>query len=170
MSKNFQVEQLHHSHERGDTIIEVLIAMAVLSLVLVSAMGVARNSANMLQSNREQQIASGILRSQAEMLRQRAGSEANKTQGVFAFNASNGGPRFFCMVNATTFRAFNAAVTAVPTDDTAYPPECRNIQGMYNVAITYDSSARNTFALRVTWPKIGGDFNQQTIFYRLETN
>jgi Tfp pilus assembly protein PilV len=56
-------------NERGDTIVEVLIAVAVVSLVLTSAYAVTNRNARAIQGSQEQAYAQKLLQQQVEYLR-----------------------------------------------------------------------------------------------------
>jgi len=59
--------------QRGDTIVEVLIAMAIISLVLASAYVTSTRNTTLMQSSQERQQAQRLVESQIEMIRSKGG-------------------------------------------------------------------------------------------------
>lgn len=59
--------------ERGDTIVEVLIATAIVALVLVGAYGITTHSSNAIQDSQEHQEATSLVNRQLELVRNNGG-------------------------------------------------------------------------------------------------
>ncbi len=131
---------------RGDTIVEVLIAVAVVGVVLTGAYASARSSLNAVRASQERAEALKIAEGQLEMLKYYA-----------AANPSAVYPPSFCVYVS------GATVATITSADITH---CKN-QGpgtRYNIAITKD--AANLFTLSTTWPQINGGTGQLSIAYR----
>jgi len=64
---------IHRLDKQGDTLVEVLIAMAIISLVLVGAYVTSVRNATALQSSQEREQAQRLVQSQIEALRAQGG-------------------------------------------------------------------------------------------------
>lgn len=58
-----------HNNQRGDTIVEVLIAMAIISLVLTGAYAITNRDLRVTQANNERSQAQQLVQKQVELLR-----------------------------------------------------------------------------------------------------
>jgi Tfp pilus assembly protein FimT len=145
--------------ERGDTIVEVLIAMAVAASVLGISYGAMNRNMLIIRDNQERTEASKILQGQIELLRSLA---LTTPLSVPAPNTS------FCMLSNGTPKLFSdstyprANLTA--DDFSKYPtPECVN--GFFNLAITTTDGINYHFYAR--WEKVyGGGRDEVQMVYR----
>jgi prepilin-type N-terminal cleavage/methylation domain-containing protein len=130
--------------ERGDTIVEVLIAIAVISLVLAGAFVMTNNSLQATRDTQEHLNATNLAEGQLEQLRALPETDPTKTQTIFG--AVN--PAAFCMLNGTeyTSSSTNCAVSTAGTPTTAEP--------VFHLSIT--RAGTNTFTTAVTWFAISG--------------
>ena len=166
---------------KGDTIIEVLLAIIVLSMVLGGAFVSARRSLNATQQAKERDQAVRLIEAQIERLKSATGDLAN---ALFS-----GAPTIaeFCLDN--TLPLDNAAgkvntgtivadVNADNFDDPPYPDKCvldgsnRQFNGgsesaPYYMSIQRTSSGPNLiFNVRARWDRPGGGREQAQIIYR----
>jgi prepilin-type N-terminal cleavage/methylation domain-containing protein len=146
---------------RGDTIIEVLIVLAVLSLALAMSYATADRGLRQSRNAEEHSQALGVLTSQVELVRKAVANQTN----VFITNQP------FCMTaNATPVTGFasGAGVADPKTDALAgYPAACKN-GAFYNQSITYDST-NGTFTFRIHWDGQGDLGRQQELMtYRIQ--
>lgn len=136
----------------GDTIIEVMLATAVIGLVIGSSYATATKALRTGRFAQEQTEALKVAESQIEKLKYIAsiGGSATPTQQIFATPTAD-----FCVND--TFQVLPAANAA-----------CRNINNLYNEKVTYSADSTDTFVVAVTWQEIGDD-NQGNvqIAYRL---
>lgn len=147
----------------GDTIIEVLIVLAVLGLAFATASATASKGLTQSRNAEEHSQALGVISSQLELLR----SAVSKQADVFSFNG-----RPFCM-SGTAPVAFPVNVTIpanskndILTSPTRYPAACLTTDGVYYQSITGDASGN--FQIRSRWEGGGGLGKQQEIFnYRV---
>jgi len=153
-------------NQAGDTIVEVLIATAVVSSVLAGAFLVSQKSTIAVRDSQEHGEMLQVLQGQVELVRAMALVATDDSSGVF-----DGPPtaaQYFC-INGTD-PASPARVDFPLTFDTTtyagYPPECSDIQTRYNVTITYDSSS-HVFSFSGRWDKLSGGQNQEQLSYRM---
>jgi len=136
-------------HSRGDTIIEVMIVLAVLGLALSIAYATANKSLLNARQAQEYAEASALVQSQIEQLRANSASETN--------DIYQNGP--FCISESGSVVPY--AVGHVHDD-------CKQGKnGLYALAITHNDST-NTFKVTATWDDVTGDgTNDLTMSYRL---
>lgn len=152
----------------GDTMVEVLIAMAVITAVLTGSFIVAQKSFVGVRDSQERSEALHILQSQIEQVRTDAINQTDETAGIYDTT-----PKYFCMTTSGGVPTRqNQPALGSPADfgdATKYDPGCKDIQGLYNVAITYDNSDSNNKVFRFygTWNRIGGGQDRIEMYYRV---
>lgn len=150
--------------QTGDTIVEVLIAIAVVSSVLMGAFLVAQKSATAVRDSQEHGEMLQLLQGQIELVRSVALTQNNDISGVYS-TAS----KYFCM-NGTTPVAIPGLGSSLPplaaADFTKYGATCGNLQGRYNVAGYYDSSSK-VFYFDGRWDRVNGGRNEEQMAYRV---
>lgn len=123
---------------RGDTIVEVLISIAIVSVVLTGAFVSARRSLATSQRSQERGEATKLVEDQMERLKSVAYS-TNEGEGIFAPALSQP----FCL---------NATSELRTGGDCVMGPLSR-----YTAQITRGSGADiNTFTVGIVWDKLGG--------------
>lgn len=144
---------------RGDTIVEVLIALVVLTTVMVGAYVSANHAQNSSQASQERAEANKISESQIERLK---GLLANPTSTVpsvpFCIKTDNSDFQLFGSSDPDPF------AQSLESDTLPYPADCGNIDGRYNVAIMENG---NTYSFIVRWYRAGGGRNQINMYYRV---
>jgi Tfp pilus assembly protein PilV len=142
--------------QRGDTIVEVLISITVVSLILGSAYVTTNKS---LQSTRASQERSNALKLAESQVEQLKGAVANAATSATVMGAI--GP--FCIyanagtLNVVTLPDINCVVS---TSGVA-----TNTEPKFNVSITRSG---NDFTIKDTWNNINGkSVDQVTIKYRV---
>lgn len=133
--------------QRGDTIVEVMIVLAVVGLALGLSYSTANRSLIGTRTAEENSQATALLQGQVEDLRSLANSQ---TQNIFT-------PGPFC-INSS--------------DNVVTGGSCKNLAQLYkgNIQITYVNTATNpdTFTLVATWPDASGQGNDSvTIICRV---
>src|ERR1700677_849276 len=83
-------------HQRGDTIVEVLIAITIVSMILGGAYLTSHNSLDATQDAQEHDNALQLAQGQVELLRTLA------TTGSPIFSATVNATSFFCISNSGT--------------------------------------------------------------------
>ncbi len=139
-----RVVQRKSTEQRGDTIVEVLLAMAVVGLVLGSSFGIANRSLRIGQSARERTTALKIAESQIELMK------SIKTTAQFTSQIGD-----FCVTP-------NLPVTVVNvTDISDASNDCVQVNGdggdgLYTIRISPPvAGGANSYAVNVSWTRIG---------------
>lgn len=143
----------------GDTIIEVILAIAIVSSILGGAYVSANYSLNNSRQAQERGEALKIVESQLEKLKQLA--DAGNT-AIFTVGTS------FCIDNVLAIVApANTTKSSVPSldddDFTTYQGACKGQGqgGLYNLAIQRDTVNNNQFAAYARWDRVGGGGRDQ---------
>ncbi len=148
--------------ERGDTIIEVLIAVAVVSSVLAISYSIMNRNLQTLRDNQERSEASKLAQAQIERLK--TAWENSSTPASFA--GLDG--QSFCMTPAGTPQALSGSAPAADAgsdDFSQYPPECRD--NFYHIAIRYNSS-ETSYRVSVRWDSLNSNRSEVVMGYRLQ--
>ena len=137
--------------QRGDSIVEVIIVLAVLSLALSIAYATSNQSLLATRQAQENSQATEILRSQMETIRSYAANDSASSNYIFRTTK-------FCIDSSG----------AVKDISPAGPCTQRNL---YTIAIQYVASSagsRDTFTATATWPDAQGHGDDVvTLLYRL---
>lgn len=153
------MKRLNFLGSRGDTIVEVMIVLAVLSLALSISSATANTSLQKSRNAEEHSESTGIINAQIEQVRAAVKAHvALPTSGVF------------CMTSPTAFNSSFPVGYTVPDDpkndqleptDGTYPAAC--VKDYYHISVVLD--ADGTYRVRVRWPGIASLGDQQ-----VETN
>jgi type II secretory pathway pseudopilin PulG len=145
----------------GDTIIEVLICIAIVSTILGGAFVTTKQSQTGVRNSQEHSEALKLVESQLEQLR---GDTADAT--------TSGTP--FCMYNEATYSAVIAPASAHCTQNSAgqySQPDSRYYLTITRCnAVGCGNSIPNSylFTVKASWPEVTGNGNaQETMVYRL---
>jgi Tfp pilus assembly protein PilV len=130
--------------EQGDTIVEVLIAVAVLSLTLVGAYTVVNRNTRVSQQTQEQGQAYKLVERQTELLRTQVAPTAGGCYNAAGDQATGAG----CTVTA---------------DGTQTTPGYSGPE--YKLSITQKSAA-DPYVISVTWEQLGGSQANVTVYYQ----
>lgn len=137
-------------NQKGDTIIEVVIAIVIVSIVLVGAYTSATGSLNLITEAQQHMKALGLAQNQVEDLRAKSTSLSSSEYSV--------GSKF-------CFNSLNIAVPYVG----ATPPACT--QGIYTSEIISQGNNYGTgnyqFQVYVTYPSITGATGNVGLLYRV---
>jgi type II secretory pathway pseudopilin PulG len=125
--------------ERGDTIVEVLIAIAVVSLVLGGAFVTTNKSLQSTRDSQERGNAFKLVESQVERIKNIA---ATNPDAIFGPTV----PATYCISSAGAVVVSTNAACAVNSAGTATTAE-----PIYRLTITRSG---NTFTVRNTWTKV----------------
>jgi len=127
--------------QRGDTLVEVLISIAVVSLILGGAYVTTSRSLNATRAAQERGIALKLAESQIERLK---GLAATNPTALFGAAA----PNPFCISSAGAVIAASNAACAVDTSGAA-----TTVQPIFRLSI---ARAGNEFTLTETWVDVSG--------------
>jgi len=141
--------------ERGDTLVEVLIAIAVISLILGGAFVTTNRNLQSTRQAQERGNAQKLVESQIEQVKNIVGSNPDSIFGT-------GVPASFCVNAAGAVVVSSNAACAVNASGAATTAE-----PIYRLAITRSG---NTFTVNNTWSKLisgGGTTNNVQMKYRV---
>lgn len=153
-------ESFFHS-ERGDTIVEVLISIAVISLILGGAYVTTNKSLLATRGAQERSNATKLAEAQVEQLK---AVIATSPDSVFGGGAANP----FCIYQNPA----SGALQVLPTTS----PNCRvTVAGVpttgepgFNLSISHPTVTSSDFTIRATWANVGGKVTDQLqIKYRV---
>lgn len=147
--------------QRGDTIIEVLIAVAVVSSVLAITYSIMNLNLQLMRNNQERTEASKIAQGQLEQLK----NAWENTSDPSNFQDSSTATAFCMSPDITQVTGMNVAHIDIYQDNfMAYPPECIK-NTFYHTSIKYNDS--DGYTVRVRWDGLTGDRNEVLMGYRL---
>ena len=154
------MRRLAHN-QAGDTIIEVMLAIAVVGMVLGASYSTATRALRVGRFAQEQTEALKLAESQIEKIKYIATLLASDTYIPPNIFDTSAGSTIFCIDDSTPFAKVltTAATPAV---------KCANISGLYTQRVEYDGTAADIFKVYVTWDRQATD--QQglvTVAYKL---
>jgi type II secretory pathway pseudopilin PulG len=154
--------------ESGDTIVEVLIAIAVVSSVLAGAFTVSQKSTLAVRDSQERAESTQLLQGQIELVRALALQVSDVT--VSPFSPVD---KYFCLaqdpVTSKIVRQESPTLTDTTLADASkYNAKCKNLGpgGYYKVAGKYDT-ATNAFIFNAVWDAINGGIDTTVLRYRV---
>ena len=141
----------------GDTIVEVMLSLAVLGMIIGTAFAIANRSLNRAQQSQERTQALKLAEGQVDSVKylSESSNEADKIT-------------FESLQSATT----NPRCLSSFTDDGKvsikdYPADDANCQdGIFSYSMLYDQS-KHIFNVRVVWDSLSGGQENVTIQYRV---
>lgn len=148
--------------EKGDTIVEVLICILIVSVVLGGAYTTTRQSSNGVRNSQEHAEALKLVQSQVEQLRTGATVPA---PNIFTVASP------FCMLDGAPVAATNPgcrqnrSVETADADDLAYKLTVQRANCVTPPAAPLPLCTK--FEVRADWDGVTGTPSQETIFYRL---
>jgi len=139
--------------EQGDTIVEVLISIAIVSVILGGAYVVSNTSLQATRSAQEQSNALKIAQSQIEEIKSMI---TNKPDNIYGGSA----PTTFCIANITTI----VATSVANPDSQCIVTNPGSTQPQYTLTIV---RTNNDFNLKVSWFDVNGkNSDQLQVVYR----
>lgn len=146
--------------QRGDTIVEVMICIAVIGLALGTGYALTNRSFKYGLSAAERSQAQAIAQGQAEFIKN---ASLEGTSTAYTSQTEN-----FCIYdgNSTAGNDSGLAVGSAQTGSNV----CQNFDGsIYTVRINYSSSTR-VFTIKTLWDSsTSSSGNQTTLYYKLGT-
>jgi prepilin-type N-terminal cleavage/methylation domain-containing protein len=139
--------------QRGDTLVEVLICVMIVSLILGGAYVTTHRSSLAIRNSQEHSEALKLVQAQLEQLRENAGRE---TTTVFT------GQTPFCMIEGDVV---NGASPSCKQNSSGQQAESEPVYTMTIDRRTVGNGA--LFAVKAEWASIRGGMTQETIYYRL---
>lgn len=141
--------------QQGDTIVEVLMALLVLSVSLAAAFAIANRSQNTTQDNHERYQAQLLATEQAERIRQAAYINSTRSQFLTTNNLLFN--NLFCMSPSST-----------PTATTPPNTYCtHNINGgvTYRISIRAVLPSKDVYFIKVEWESLKGSMGKVELAY-----
>lgn len=132
--------------QAGDTIVEVLIAIGIVSLVLTSAYAITNKNSQTMQTVQERTQAQKLVERQIELIRAATATTM----------PTNGG----CFMDDSGTLSSNPATDCL-FDGTGQSGGANGVQ--YKITIT--ESAADTYTVTASWDRLGGGTNNVTMAY-----
>lgn len=167
---------IYRMGNKGETIVEVLLSAALLSLAITVSFGIARTSLDLGTEARERTQATKIAETQVELLKFMANQPGNSAgQGIFTVHPP--GYKFCLDVDAVAYAAAPGNV-GIETIDLRCGGRLADGFPESDVEVSIDYSLEgpdpanqfdnNTFTVSVSWDEVrSGDRDQVVIAYRL---
>lgn len=152
------------SNSRGDTIVEVLISMAIAAAVLGSAYTITNRTLANSRQAQEHSEAAKLVQAQLEQLRTLA---LKSTIGAAPFQSGTA----YCVDNKpaspTPGQLKQFVASPPPSAPANYPAECKDIGSVaYRTGFVYDST-QSTFRVYVNWDGATGGQDQVSMSYKV---
>ncbi|MBX6333758.1 hypothetical protein IRY61_00240 [Candidatus Saccharibacteria bacterium] len=158
------VRHIYDQHrERGDTIVEVLIAVAVVALILGGAYVATNRNLLLVRSSQERVNALKLAESQIEQIKGLASTDPDK---LFTTAGPNVSPNPFCIAKSSGLPvpADNSACTVNLSGD----PAPSGVEPRFSISITRTG---NDFVLTEQWTDVSGRVTDQLqLRYRVYGN
>lgn len=138
--------------QRGDTIVEVMIVLAVLGSAISISYATANRSLRNARQAQDSSFATSLAQAQIEYLRANANVEPSTPVGPNPNYIY--GSQVFCFDTAGNLVKFSATVTpAQRTDNAVYPPACVTSHSQdFRTSIVYLTSGSDSkFEVKVYW-------------------
>jgi type II secretory pathway pseudopilin PulG len=155
-----QIARSSSYRQRGDTIVEVLIAVVIIATILGGAFVVAQSSSHMVRSSQEHGYALQQIQGQLESVRSLAFQSPSPLKDSAASSP-------FCLYIDTSDNAIHFA----------NPPDkrCAGNDPLYNVTVTKgatasDAAGLTSFKVDVAWDKLGGGTSHESLVYGVKLN
>lgn len=156
---------------RGDTILEVLIALTVISFILTASYSLANHSLAASRDAQEHVEALKLAEGQLEELQNLSVSSKASHTALFSSLASS---PVFCIDAATgtkidfTLGSPNPSTDLDTFQSPPYPAQCnQSATSLYNIFVEYNQAANDLFIVHVRWDRINGGKDEVSLDYTL---
>jgi prepilin-type N-terminal cleavage/methylation domain-containing protein len=168
------LKKLRPNTSRGDTIVEVMIVLAILGFAISIAFATANRSLINARQAQEHSEATAFVQSQIEALRSRAAIDTETPAATGIFETTRTSP--FCLLNNPPGTLSLQPLTSTPPAVTdclfgtasryqVYIYSCDHVTGAPCNAVVTNN---NTFAVQAQWEDVAGDgLDTVTVFYRV---
>lgn len=137
---------------RGDTIVEVLIAILIVSVIMSGAFVSARKSQTAIRSSQERVEGLKVAEGQVERIRAAANT---KTPDLFSPPVTT-----FCLDSTNTRKS--VSLNALATDNFSIYQTCKSTPtGVDYYFVTERDTATNTFVVHTRWDGVNGTGKQE---------
>lgn len=150
--------------ERGDTLVEVLMAIAVVSSVLTAGFLSSNKSLQSTRASQQRAEALKLAEAQAEVLASLA-NDPTAADDVFSLA---GGP-LFCLDNNRNIVDFGSNTLPLLASDTdsGYPTACKDRSVHYRLSVLFEPARDDLFTVRARWVNSEGTPDEVALFYRI---
>ena len=145
--------------QKGDTIVEVLIAVAVVTSVLAIAYATMNQNLRTMRDNQERTEAAKLAQGQVEALKAAWATSTGRT----AITTARSGP--FCMNGSTAPSTGAGTVTTDFMTDNLNGYNVLCTSSFYRLGIRYSAG---TYTVTTRWHQLGGERGEVVLAYRLE--
>ena len=143
-------------HSRGDTIIEVMIVVAIIGLAMSIAYATVSRSLQSARQAQENAEATSLAQAQIEQLRGLSPKHTDPALTIFR-------PTRFCI--KSDGKPSTATMPTSHSDIDNYPAECSS--DIYRISIDYEAMY-STFTVRVVWEDVYGEgIDTVTMVYKI---
>jgi type II secretory pathway pseudopilin PulG len=142
-----------HQRERGDTVVEVLIAVAVVAVVLGGAYVTTNRNLLAVRSSQERVNALKLAESQIEQIKGLAATDPEK---LFTTAGPNTSPNPFCIAKSSGLPV--AADNAACAVDLSGDPAPAGVEPRFSISITRTG---NDFVLTERWTDVSGQVTDE---------
>jgi prepilin-type N-terminal cleavage/methylation domain-containing protein len=167
-------------NQAGDTIVEVLVVLAILGLALSISYATANRSLLNVRQAQEHAQALQLVQGQLEQFRslvvQKQISSTTVSDTSTTVDPSDNDEQYVTSATDNPVFCINASGTIERigniSDYTTYPTDCAganndNLDDLYNIAISYNSS-NNTYTAQATWPSVtDAETDKVSLTYRI---
>ncbi len=158
--------KLGQFNQAGDTILEVLIAMAVVSLTLSTSFASANRSLSNSRQSQERVIALKLAETQIEMVKNLVITDPAQVFDATPYCFELSGAKKYIGYSPTTNLTDNATVKTNFTQHDADAPGCVQ-DGLFYPAILYDPLT-NLFTVIIRWTTFNSStYSESRIVYRM---
>jgi type II secretory pathway pseudopilin PulG len=139
-------------NKTGDTIIEVLLSLAVLGMVIGTAYAIASRSLKRAQQAQERTEATKLVEGQIDRIKYL--SESNLASDIVALNDITTSGAAMCLKPFIDIDSGQTIIKAYIVGD-----DCK--EGIFNYSISYDN-ARYLFTVKTIWYSLGSSGEENT--------
>jgi prepilin-type N-terminal cleavage/methylation domain-containing protein len=156
-----RVRHMMKLHQRGDTIVEVLIAITIVSLILGGAYVTSHNSLDATLDAQEHDNALQLAQAQIELLR------SDATTGNSIFSTPVGPSAFFCIQSDGTLETTQSACTVNGIGTTSGSNNGPVIYFVRFIERTGSAPGPYTFTIQTSWPGLENKTDDVQLIYRV---
>ncbi len=151
--------------QRGDTIVEVLIAMVIVGLILGGAFVTVNKSLQSERSAQERGEALQLVQGQIESLQALQTSLPTQTVCITVGTTTTiTEPAITSLAGTTNYTNYNSACIVNNLGQSS--PAAGQEQAFYHLSIIPPSGGSGVYTVRAVWDQLGGGQNNITLFHK----
>ena len=150
--------------QRGDTLIEIIMATAILTFVLISSYAVASRATRLGQEARERSVAANVAQEQIEALRNYRDNSTdwgNSTGPGFTNHIFSGNAYYMNTTSVQPTAGQNTGDSRLPAGGKVW------FTGLYSLKFGSTSANEYDFSVHVTWIGNNGQQDSTVVYSRL---